>query len=64
MMQIVFHLCMELEDIFLRRESSSFSYGYSYSDSKGNHNSSDTTADETNSIGHGITLGHDLCLMN
>ena len=37
----------------------SISYGYSYSDSKGNQNSSDTTARETNSTGHGITLGHD-----
>tara|TARA_B100001964_G_scaffold108457_1_gene121170 strand:+ start:180 stop:1553 length:1374 start_codon:yes stop_codon:yes gene_type:complete len=40
-------------------ERNSFSYGYSYSDSKGNHNSSDTTANETNAIGHGFTLGHD-----
>tara|TARA_B100002051_G_scaffold91133_1_gene87145 strand:- start:164 stop:1912 length:1749 start_codon:yes stop_codon:yes gene_type:complete len=36
-----------------------FSYGYSYSDSKGNKNNTDTTANETNAIGHGITLGHD-----
>jgi len=40
-------------------ERNSFSYGYSYSDSKGNHNSSDTTADQTNAIGHGFTVGHD-----
>ena len=40
-------------------ERNSFSYGYSYTDSKGNHNSSDTTADETNAIAHGYTLGHD-----
>ena len=40
-------------------ERHSFSYGYSYSDSKGNHNSSDTTANETNAIGHSYTLGHD-----
>ena len=40
-------------------ERNSFSYGYSYSDSKGNHNSSDTTANETNAIGHGFALGHD-----
>ena len=43
-------------------ERNSFSYGYSYSDSKGNHNSSDTTADETNSISHGYTLGHDFII--
>tara|TARA_Y100000748_G_scaffold84948_1_gene70292 strand:+ start:508 stop:1842 length:1335 start_codon:yes stop_codon:yes gene_type:complete len=40
-------------------ERNSFSYGYSYSDSKGNHNSSDTTANESNAIAHGYTLGHD-----
>ena len=40
-------------------ERNSFSYGYSYSDSKGNHNSSDTTANETNAIGYGFALGHD-----
>ena len=40
-------------------ERNSFSYGYSYSDSKGNHNSSDLTANETNAIAHGYTLGHD-----
>ena len=40
-------------------ERNSISYGYSLSDSKGNHNSSDTTANETNSISHGISLGHD-----
>ncbi len=43
-------------------ERNSFSYGYSYSDSKGNHNSSDTTADETNAISHGYTLGHDFII--
>ena len=40
-------------------ERNSISYGYSISDSKGNHNSSDTTANETNSISHGLSLGHD-----
>ena len=40
-------------------ERNSISYGYSISDSKGNHNSSDTTANETNSISHGISLGYD-----
>ena len=40
-------------------ERNSFSYGFSYSNSKGNNNESDTTANETNSSGHSITLGHD-----
>ncbi len=44
---------------FSAGERNSFSYGYSFSDSKGNHNSTDNTADDTNSIGHGVTLGHD-----
>ena len=43
-------------------ERSSFSYGYSFADSKGNHNSTDDTAMETNSIAHGFTLGHDFIL--
>ena len=43
-------------------ERNSFSYGYSYLDSKGNHNSSDTTADETNAIGHTFTFGHDFII--
>ncbi len=40
-------------------ERNSFSYGFSYSNSKGNDNLSDTTANQTNSSGHSITLGHD-----
>ena len=40
-------------------ERNSISYGYAFSDSKGNQNSTDTTADETNSIGHSFTLAHD-----
>ena len=43
-------------------ERNSFSYGYAFSDSKGNNNASDTTADDTNSIGHSFTLGHDFIL--
>ena len=43
-------------------ERNSFSYGYSFADSKGNHNSTDDTAMETNSIAHGFTLGHDYIL--
>ena len=40
-------------------ERNSFSYGYSYATSKGNHNSEDDTAMETNSVAHGFTFGHD-----
>ncbi len=43
-------------------ERNSFSYGYSYASSKGNHNSSDDTAMETNSVAHGFTFGHDLII--
>ncbi len=43
-------------------ERSTISYGYAFSDSKGNTNSSDTTADETNSIGHSYNLAHDFIL--
>ena len=40
-------------------DRNSFSYGFSYSNSKGNNNTMDTTANETNSSGHSINLGHD-----
>ena len=40
-------------------ERNSISYGYSFADSKGNHNSTDLTAHETNSNSHAISLGHD-----
>ena len=40
-------------------DRNSFSYGFSYSNSKGNNNTMDTTANETNSSGHSISLGHD-----
>tara|TARA_A100001011_G_scaffold399971_1_gene511423 strand:- start:1004 stop:2308 length:1305 start_codon:yes stop_codon:yes gene_type:complete len=43
-------------------ERNSFSYGYSYATSKGNHNSEDNTAMETNSVAHGFTFGHDFIL--
>ncbi len=43
-------------------ESHSLSYGYSFSDSKGNNNTSDTTADDTNAIGHSFSLGHDFVI--
>ena len=48
-----------LGGFFTIGERNSFSYGYSYSDSKGNQNTSDTTAHESNSISHGFNLGHD-----
>ena len=40
----------------------SLSYGYGFTDAKGNNNTSDTTADDTNSISHSYTLGHDFTL--
>ena len=40
-------------------ERNSISYGYAYSSSKGNHNETDDTAMETNSVGHSFTFGHD-----
>ncbi len=48
-----------LSGYFSAGEKNSFNYGYSYSDAKGDHNSSDTTANATNAIAHGYTLGHD-----
>ena len=54
-----FSLMGGIGGFFTIGERNSISYGYSYSDSKGNHNSTDNTAHETNSVGHGITLGHD-----
>jgi len=43
-------------------DRNSFSYGYAYSESKNNRNLNDTTADETNAIGHNVSLGHDFAL--
>ena len=43
-------------------DRSTYSYGYAYTDSKNNRNTTDTTADETNAISHGFTLGHDFLL--
>ena len=40
----------------------SFSYGYSFSDARGNMNSSDTTAHNTNAIGHGISLAYGIAI--
>ena len=50
---------MGIGGFFTVGERHSFSYGYSYSDTKGNHNSSDDTARDTNAIGHGYTFNHD-----
>ena len=54
-----FSLMLGVGGFFTVGERNSFSYGYSYTDAKANHNSSDNTADQTNSIGHGYTFGHD-----
>jgi len=43
-------------------DRNSFSYGYAYSESKNNRNLNDTTADETNAVGHNVSLGHDFAL--
>jgi hypothetical protein len=57
-----FSFMLGVGGFFTAGERHSFSYGYSYSDSKANQNSEDTTADETNSIGHGFTFGYDVIL--
>ena len=57
-----FSFMVGIGGFFTVGERHSFSYGYSYSDSKANNNSSDTTADDTNSIGHGYTFGYDLII--
>ncbi len=57
-----FSLMYGIGGYFSAGDRSSFSYGYSFSDSKGNHNSTDNTAQQTNSIGHGFTLGHDFMI--
>ena len=54
-----FSLMLGVGGFFTVGERHSFSYGYSYSDSKANQNSEDTTADQTNAIGHGYTFNHD-----
>ena len=48
-----------LSGFFPSGDRSTYNYSYNYSDSKGNHNSSDTTANETNAIGHSFNIGHD-----
>lgn len=54
-----FSMMAGIGGFFSFNDRNAFSYGYSYSDSKNNKNSTDETARETNSIGHGVTLGHD-----
>ncbi len=54
-----FSLMQGIGGYFSVGDQNSFSYGYSFSDSKNNKNSTDTTANDTNAKGHGVTLGHD-----
>ena len=54
-----FSLMQGIGGFFSVGDQNSFSYGYSFSDSKNNKNSTDTTANETNAKGHGVSLGHD-----
>ena len=54
-----FSLMQGIGGYFSVGDQNSFSYGYSFSDSKNNKNTTDTTANETNAKGHGVTLGHD-----
>ncbi len=57
-----FSLAAGLSGSFSIGDRHSFGYGYSFSDAKGNQNSTDTTADDTNAIGHGISLSHGLAI--
>ena len=54
-----FSLMQGIGGYFSAGDRNSFSYGYSFSDSKNNKNTTDTTANDTNAKGHGVTLGHD-----
>lgn len=54
-----FSLMQGIGGSFSVGDQNSFSYGYFFSDSKNNKNSTDTTANETNAKGHGLSLGHD-----
>ena len=57
-----FSLMYGIGGYFSVGERNSFSYGYSFSDSKSNRNTTDTTANEANSIGHGFSIGHDFII--
>jgi|TARA_Y100000294_G_scaffold48559_1_gene45476 hypothetical protein len=57
-----FSLMYGIGGYFQVGDRNSFSYGYNYTDSKADHNLSDSTADETNAIGHGYSLGHDFAV--
>ena len=48
-----------ISGFFPSGDRSTYSYSYTLSDSKANHNTSDTTANDSNAIGHSITIGHD-----
>ena len=50
-----FSLMQGIGGSFSVGDQNSFSYGYSFSDSKNNKNSTDTTANETNAKGHGLS---------
>ena len=57
-----FSLLYGIGGYFSAGDRNSFSYGYSFSDSKNNKNSTDTTANDTNAIGHSYTFGHDFMI--
>ena len=57
-----FSLAAGLSGSFSAGERHSFGYGYTFSNAKGNQNSSDTTARDTNAIGHGISFSHGLAI--
>ena len=48
-----------LSGFFPSGDRSTYSYSYTLSDSKANHNNSDTTANDSNAVGHSFTIGHD-----
>ena len=48
-----------LSGFFPSGDRSTYSYSYTLSDSKANHNTSDTTANDSNAVGHSFTIGHD-----
>ena len=62
MMLIVFQPWLGLSGFFPSGDRSTYNYSYTFSDSKRNHNSSDTTANESNAIGHSVAIGHDYSL--
>ena len=57
-----FSLMAGLSGSFMAGERSTIGYGYTYSESKGNENSSGSTANETNAVGHSVSLEHGFML--